>query len=165
MKTTTIRRAGAGDISLVADFNQKLALETEGKKLDTARVTAGVRAVLDDPSRGFYLIAQQEGGPVGQLMVTFEWSDWRNGVFWWIQSVYVDAEHRRTGVYRALHEQVLRLAREAGDVCGVRLYVDKQNLTGQRAYESLGMTQAHYHIYEIDFVLGAHTGHRGGKDD
>lgn len=132
-----------------------MALETEGKALDPETTLLGTRAVLEDPAKGFYLVAEHEGRFVGQLLVTFEWSDWRNGTFWWIQSVYVVPEARRTGVYRALHGFVLEKARAEKDVCGVRLYVEKQNERAQATYRAMGMSAAHYDIYEIDFVLGS----------
>jgi len=131
-----------------------MAWETEGKGLDPETTWLGTKAVLEDAAKGFYLIAEREGLFVGQLLVTFEWSDWRNGTFWWIQSVYVVPEARRTGVYRALHAFVLEKARAEKNVCGVRLYVEKQNERAQATYHAMGMSDAHYDIYEIDFVLG-----------
>jgi ribosomal protein S18 acetylase RimI-like enzyme len=149
-----IRPAKPSDIERLAQNHCALAFETENKTLDTEATLLGTRAVLDDPGKGFYLIAERSGEMVGQLQITYEWSDWRNGVFWWIQSVYVAPNARRTGVYRALHDYVFSEARKAGNVCGVRLYVDKENRNAQSTYRAMGMQAAHYDIYEVDFVLG-----------
>lgn len=125
-----------------------MAWETEGKALDGETVAHGVRAVLDDPSKGFYLVAERDGEPVGGLMVTYEWSDWRNGAFWWIQSVYVEPDARRTGVFRALFASIREQARAAGAV-GLRLYVEVENRRAQHTYASLGMAQCPYHMFEL----------------
>lgn len=160
MEAIRIRPATAGDIEALAANHRAMARETEGKELDADTTLRGTRAVLDDPGKGFYLIAERDGTMVGQLLVTFEWSDWRDGIFWWIQSVYVLPFARRGGVYRALHDHVIARAREAGGVCGVRLYVDRENHIAQTTYRSMGMTPAHYDMYEIDFVLGEPRGGR-----
>ncbi len=149
-----LRHALPSDIDVLAQNHRAMALETENKTLDVDTTLRGTRAVLEDPVKGFYLIAERDAQMVGQLLVTFEWSDWRAGNFWWIQSVYVVSPSRRTGVYRALHDHVLALARKTKDVCGVRLYVDKDNQYAQATYRAMGMMPAHYDIYEVDFVLG-----------
>lgn len=149
-----IRSARPEDTGTIADFNEAMAAETEDLELDRERLLPGVRAVLKDPSKGFYLIAEADGRIAGQLMITFEWSDWRNGMFWWIQSVYVHPEYRKQGVFRRLYEEVLDRARAAPDVCGVRLYVERENHRAQKTYESLGMISRGYRFYEVDFVLG-----------
>jgi ribosomal protein S18 acetylase RimI-like enzyme len=149
----SIRRAEPADLAPLVEFNAAMARETEGRELDRARLTLGVRAALERRECGRYWIAEQAGASVGCLLVTREWSDWRNGWFWWIQSVYVERSARRRGVYRALYEHVLSQARAAGDVCGVRLYVDHDNANAQSVYERLGMQRAHYRMYEVDFVL------------
>lgn len=149
-----VRFATFSDIDVLAANHRAMALETENKTLDVTTTIAGTRAVIDDSAKGFYLIAERDGQTVGQLLVTFEWSDWRCGTFWWIQSVYVIPEARRTGVYRALHDYVFDAARKAQNVCGVRLYVDKDNHRAQATYRAMGMEHAHYDIYEVDFVLG-----------
>jgi GNAT superfamily N-acetyltransferase len=113
----------------------------------------GVEALLSDPSKGIYFLAESEGVILGQLMITYEWSDWRNGNFWWIQSVYVKKESRARGVFKTLFDHVHRIARADKSVCGLRLYVEKRNEGAARAYEQLGMKKAHYEMYEIDFVL------------
>ena len=128
-----------------------MALETEGMVLAEDVVGPGVKAVLADDSLGFYLVAEIDGQPAGQLMVTFEWSDWRNGLWWWIQSVYVRPEFRRRGVYSALHRHVAEAARAAGGACGLRLYVEQENTAAQKVYESLDMYRTRYHMYEVEF--------------
>jgi GNAT superfamily N-acetyltransferase len=128
-----------------------MAQETEGLALDADVVRPGVAAVLADDALGFYLVAEVDGQAAGQLMVTYEWSDWRNGLFWWIQSVFVRLEFRRRGVYSALHRQVAQAAREAGGVCGIRLYVEQDNTIAQQVYESLEMHRTRYQMYEVEF--------------
>ena len=128
-----------------------MAQETEGLALDADVVRPGVAAVLADDALGFYLVAEVDGQAAGQLMVTYEWSDWRNGLFWWIQSVFVRLEFRRRGIYSALHRQVAQAAREAGGVCGIRLYVEQDNTIAQQVYESLEMHRTRYQMYEVEF--------------
>ena len=146
-----IRRAAPSDFTFIVESNVAMALETEGLALDEAQVRAGVGAVLADSALGFYLVAEIDGNPAGQLMITYEWSDWRNGLFWWIQSVYVRPEHRRQGIYTALHRHVAEAAQAAGGVCGIRLYVEQNNTTAQRVYESLDMYRTRYQMYEVEF--------------
>jgi ribosomal protein S18 acetylase RimI-like enzyme len=154
MNAISIRLATPSDIDALAQNHRAMAFETENKTLNVDITLSGTRAVFEDPGKGFYLIAERGGRMVGQLLVTFEWSDWRSGTFWWIQSVYVLPDARRTGVYRALHDHVLAAAHQAKDVCGVRLYVDKDNQQAQATYRAMGMQAAHYDFYEVDFVLG-----------
>ena len=149
--TVEVRDAHGDDAALIAGFNHAIARETEALELSPTAVRDGVEAVLADATRGFYLVAEQAGQVAGALLVTAEWSDWRNARFWWIQSVYVVPSARRRGVYRALHEEVRRRARVAGDVCGVRLYVEADNASAQRAYSRLGMHARSYRIFEEDF--------------
>lgn len=134
---------------VLRDGNVAMAAETEALALDPERVLRGVEAVLRDPGKGFYLVAYdaESGAVAGQLMVTYEWSDWRDGMQWWIQSVHVVPAWRRRGVYRALHEAVVARARAAGAV-GVRLYVAGENVGAQRTYVALGMTETHYRLFE-----------------
>lgn len=148
-----IRTAIAAEAPTIARFNARMARETEGIDLDGNRLLDGVRAVFERPERGWYLVAVESGEVLGQLMVTFEWSDWRNGVFWWIQSVYVEPEARGRGVYKALYAELLRRARADGGVCGVRLYVEKHNQRAQEVYARQGMRRAGYDLFEVDFVL------------
>jgi GNAT superfamily N-acetyltransferase len=149
----TIRSSTPADAERIAEHNAALAHETENVQLDPERLRLGVDAVLRDPAKGFYTVAEANGQVVGQMMVTFEWSDWRNATFWWVQSVYVQPEYRKQGVYRRIYEHVLREAKSRNDVCGVRLYVDKENRTAQQVYERLGLNPAQYAMYEVDFVL------------
>lgn len=143
-----VRRATAADATIIAEYNRRMALETEHKRLDPQILAAGVAAMLADPGKGFYLVADEAGEVVGQLAVTFEWSDWRNGWLWWLQSVYVRDDARRRGVFRFLYQEVYRQAREAGNVIGVRLYVERENRRAQETYAALGMTLAPYLVFE-----------------
>ncbi len=153
MSDITIREATSQDIDAIVAFQQGMAEETEGKTLDAGLLRKGVEAMFGSPDKGFYLMAEAEGRPVGGLMITYEWSDWRNATFWWIQSVYVDARWRRRGVYRAMHDHVYGVASARDDICGIRLYVERTNLIAQQTYDSLGMSRSHYDLFEIDFVL------------
>ena len=151
---TIIRTAEPADVSFLVECNAAMALETEHKTLDRGVLTRGTQAVFDDPRRGFYLVAEHDGQPVGCLLVTYEWSDWRNGDWWWFQSVYVTQAARRAGVFRALYAEVERRARAAGAV-GLRLYVERDNERAQRTYASLGMEEEAYKMLRrgfIDFV-------------
>ena len=139
-----IRPATPADHTTVVAFNAALALETEGKRLDPATLAAGVAAALADPAKGYYSIAEDDGGGVGQCLVTLEWSDWRNGWFWWIQSVYVAPAARRTGVFRDLYRHLEADAAARGDVIGVRLYVERDNARAQATYASLGFAEEPY---------------------
>ena len=143
-----IRTATLEDVEALVEFNQAMALETEGKRLDTEILRAGVSAVFADGRKGFYVVAEQENTVAAGLMVTTEWSDWRNGWFWWIQSVYVRPEHRGGGLYGKMYEFVKDRAADAGNVSGFRLYVEKENERAQRVYEKLGMERTYYLMYE-----------------
>ena len=146
-----VRRAVPEDLESIVRFNAAMALETEGKVLDAEKLQEGVAAVFQCQGLGFYCVAEVAGQAVGQLMITTEWSDWRNSYYWWIQSVYVDADHRRRGVYRTLHSFVAAEAREKGDVQGLKLYVDRDNKRAQSVYTSLKMSHSNYDLWEIDF--------------
>ena len=146
-----IRKATTADVELLASFNTALAEETEGKSLPQETLRAGIQALTGDASKGFYVVAEREGDAAACLMITMEWTDWRNGYFWWIQSVYVRPEHRRGGAYASLHRAVEEMARERGDVRGLRLYVDRENQIAKRAYEKLGMTHSRYDFFEVEF--------------
>ena len=156
-----IRRATPGDAAQIARYNIAMAAETEQVTLEPERALRGVAALLADPGKGFYLVAVSGHRTVGQLMITYEWSDWRNGNFWWIQSVFVAPEFRRRGVFRRLYGYVMETARADSGVCGVRLYVDRRNRRAQQAYASLGLERTAYEIFEVDFVMrgkpGAHS--------
>jgi ribosomal protein S18 acetylase RimI-like enzyme len=143
-----IRKAELADAALIADFNIKLAAESEGLRLDPACVAQGVRALLLDPAKGVYFLAEIDGAVVGQLMVTYEWSDWRNANIWWIQSVYVREEARGKGVFRWLFNHLQSAAGEQKGVCSLRLYVHSENAAARRTYEKLGMKRMSYEVYE-----------------
>ena len=145
---TRIRAAIRKDVPSLVDFNLRMAMETEDKQLDSEVLTSGVNAVLDDPRRGFYLIAEVDGKVAGSLMVTNEWSDWRDGTFWWVQSVYVTHEFRRRGVLRALYEETRERAKNTPRVCGCRLYVERNNATAQTTYAKLGLVETDYKMFE-----------------
>jgi len=146
--TVTIRKARPGDVAIVAEFNRLLAAESEGKTLDLAVLEPGVAAVLADEQKGLYFLAEEAGRPVGQVGLTFEFSDWRNGWFWWIQSVYVRPEARRKGVFRSLYSYIEELARRDPTVAGLRLYVEENNTTAHQTYYNLWMTRTGYFVLE-----------------
>jgi GNAT superfamily N-acetyltransferase len=148
-KPVTVRAAALEDVEFLVDGNARMALETENLVLDAQRLRAGVQAVFADAARGFYLIAEVDGERAGQMMITYEWSDWRNGVFWWIQSVYTVPEKRGRGAFKALYAAVERMARERGGVCGLRLYVESHNEAAQAAYRRCGMSETVYRMFEI----------------
>jgi GNAT superfamily N-acetyltransferase len=150
-----IREAQLGDAPVIAEYNARLARETEDRELPAATLLAGVRALLEDPAKGLYFVAEEAGQVVGQVMITFEWSDWRNGMFWWLQSVYVREEFRGQGVFRALFEHVRQLAGQQAGVCGLRLYVERENERAKAAYERQGMTNAGYEVFEVVFAAAA----------
>lgn len=151
MSALAVRGARPEDAETIARFQESMALETEGKALDPGRIRAGVRKALAEQDEGFYLLADLDGAPAGSLLVTREWSDWRNGWFWWIQSVFVPEARRRQGVYRALHDEVRRRALAAGNVIGIRLYVERENTAAQATYERLGMRETRYLLFEEEF--------------
>ena len=153
----TVRRAGTDDVDALVGFSSAMAWETEHRRLDLARLREGTQALLNTPSLGFLMVTEVRDSErclvVGQLMITYEWSDWRNGVFWWIQSVYVDPAWRRRGVFRRMHATVLSQAKADPRVCGIRLYVERDNQTAQTVYQRLGLSPSPYRVYEQDFVL------------
>ena len=151
-----IRPARRSDTTVIARFNTSLARETEGLHLDATRVRRGVSALLRDEAKGKYFIAEAGSEIAGQLLITREWSDWRDGDFWWIQSVYVSPRFRRQGVFQALYDHVRRLAQTSPRVSGLRLYVERKNLRAKRTYRRLGMSKTHYELFETDFVLKPH---------
>lgn len=150
-----IRDAVPDDRSTITTWNLALADETEDKGLDAAILDEGVQRVLDDPSLGRYFIAEIDGRAVGQMMLTYEWSDWRNGLFWWIQSVYVTPDARKSGVFTALYRHVESLARAEPAVCGLRLYVHDSNTRAVEVYRRLGMHDGHYRVMEVELTPAA----------
>jgi ribosomal protein S18 acetylase RimI-like enzyme len=149
-----IRTATVADVEFLTHSNAAMALETEKRTLDPERLRKGVRALFEDPTRGVYYIAEMHGERAGQMMITHEWSDWRNGNFWWIQSVWVEPRFRGQGVFGEIYSHVEALARADAQVCGLRLYVEKENTRAQRTYARCGMRHADYEMFETDFVLG-----------
>ena len=150
--TATIRPAKSTDTPIIAEFNCRLAEESEAKRLDPETVVAGVSALFESSQLGQYYVAEVDGKIVGQLLITYEWSDWRNGLFWWIQSVYVAPEHRRSGVFSGLYRKVSDIAQRDSSVCGLRLYVEEANERARNTYVSLGMSLAGYQVMELDFT-------------
>lgn len=152
-----VRLASQGDLDVLVNFSAAMAMETEGRRLELERLRRGVDAVLKSTEHGFYVVSERHElgsrSVVGQLLVTYEWSDWRNATFWWIQSVYVYTTWRRQGVYRQMHRHVVNMARARQDVCGVRLYVEEHNETAQQVYRQVGLMPAGYRVFEEDFVL------------
>lgn len=143
-----LRDATPDDGDTIAGFNNRIAEETEGRSLDPAIVGPGVARLLADPSKGRYWVAVVDGTIVGQIMVTWEWSDWRNANLWWIQSVYVLPDFRRHGVFTALYRHVEALARQDGDTCGLRLYYEKDNIRARDTYLALGMVDPRYQVMQ-----------------
>lgn len=146
-----VRAARPEDLESLVDFNCRLARETEDHELDPATVRRGLSRLFANPAAGFYTVAEQEGRVVGCLLITFEWSDWRDGWLWWIQSVYVEAGARRRGVFRRLFEHVREKAEADSDVRGLRLYVERGNGRAQATYASMGMAEAPYKLFERYF--------------
>jgi GNAT superfamily N-acetyltransferase len=142
------RAAGLPDIPDIVRFQLAMARETEGLDLDVDVCTAGVRAVFEHPERGLYYVGEINQMVVGSLLITYEWSDWRNGVVWWIQSVYVLPQYRRQGIYRLLYSGIQAMARTDASVRAIRLYVDRRNGAAHKVYESLGMNGDHYQVFE-----------------
>ncbi len=152
-----VRLGTVADLETIISFSMAMAWETERRLLDHHRLRQGILAVLNNPEHGFFLVAECANGIpghiIGQLMITYEWSDWRNGVFWWVQSVYVDPSWRRQGVYRLLHQSIIQQAQNSEKVCGVRLYVEHRNRAAQSVYRQVGMSPSGYVVFEQDFVL------------
>lgn len=149
-----LRRGGPADVAVLRDFNLAMALETEALQLDAETVGAGVEGLIQQPAYGFYLLAEEAGQVLGSLMITYEWSDWRNGPIWWIQSVYVRPEHRRRGIFQGLYQGVREEALAAG-ARGLRLYVERNNHAALDTYQALGMVDSHYSLLESLFDGGS----------
>ena len=149
--TIVIRDASPADGPIIAEFNSRLREETEGKSLDPAVIGPGVAAMLDDPLKGRYWVAEADGEIGGQIMVTYEWSDWRNGFWWWLQSVYVRDDSRDAGVFKALYRYVEALARDDESAVGIRLYVERDNASAQAIYDKLGFRETGYRMQQKAF--------------
>ena len=145
------RKGTLADTETIVQFQKNMALETEGKTLQEFTIKSGVTEVIKDTQKGTYLVAEYEGHIIGSLLITYEWSDWRNGWFWWIQSVYVKSEWRRKGVYSHLYDEVKKLSSGVKNICGIRLYVEKENIIAQTVYKKLGMHDTKYLLYETEF--------------
>ncbi len=143
-----IRKAIPNDAAALSRFNQHMAFETEAIELIPDVISAGVNAMIKNPHMGFYLVAENKAEILASLMITTEWSDWRNGLFWWIQSVYVKPECRRQGLYKQLYQRVKDMAEAETGVCGFRLYVEHDNSNAQKTYHSLGMEETGYKLFE-----------------
>lgn len=151
--TMNIRQGTIADIDTLVTFNLAMAGESEGLTLEEPTVRRGLEWLLQHPDVGPYYVAERSGTIVGQCMVTYEWSEWRNAWVWWFQSVYVHPDHRRGGVFRALYAHVQTLARQRDDVYGLRLYVERNNASAMRTYESLGMRPSGHVVYELDLPI------------
>jgi len=144
---TRIRRANPDDAPSIISFQQAMAMETEGMELQNDVLTRGVMAVFNDYSKGQYYVAENQGLVVASLMITYEWSDWRNASIWWFQSVYVIPEYRRKGIFRMMYDHVKKEGMECG-IAGLRLYVESENVRAQKTYEAMGMNGNHYRTFE-----------------
>ncbi len=147
MKGITVRAANEGDAIIIRDFQLAMAMETENLELDTERVTRGVEAVFSGEGRGRYFVSEAGGRVIASLLITYEWSDWRNADIWWFQSVYVIPEFRRMGVFRTMYDHIKDAALKEG-VAGLRLYVETGNISAQKTYKAMGMDGSHYKMYE-----------------
>ncbi|HRY31851.1 MAG TPA: GNAT family N-acetyltransferase [Bacteroidales bacterium] len=144
----TVREATIADIAVIKDFQMRMAAESEGLLLDPEVLAQGIKAVFTDRQKGVYYVAGSADRVIASLMITREWSDWRNGWVWWIQSVYVDQAYRGTGVFRRMYMFLQDKAHCDPDIRGLRLYVDKGNLPAMAVYEALGMNGEHYRVFE-----------------
>lgn len=144
----SIRKASLSDLETIASFQEAMSHETEGLTLNSNTIRAGVKAILHDSDKGQYFIATVNHEAAACLLITYEWSDWRNSTVFWIQSVYVRPENRRAGLYKMLYNHVKSIALASDTVAGIRLYVDRTNTTAQKTYASLGMNGEHYQVFE-----------------
>lgn len=145
-----IRRATLDDVSVIAEYNYNLAFETENKKLNMEILKKGVKNLIQDENKGVYYICEINGKIIGQIMYTFEWSDWRNGTFLWVQSVYVNKDYRGNGIFKALYNHIKSICDNDNNICGIRLYVERENCVAQKTYSSLGMKECNYYMYEYE---------------
>jgi GNAT superfamily N-acetyltransferase len=148
MTDVQYRDAVPADSGSIVEFQLEMARETEELELDRSTLTRGVAAVFADPSLGRYYVAEDGGRVIASLMITYEWSDWRSGMVWWIQSVYVVPEYRRRGVYGGLYAHVRAFVERDPAIRGIRLYVDNRNTSAQQVYARLGMSGEHYRVFE-----------------
>ena len=146
--TTIIEKAREEHIDILIDFQQRLAFESEEVTLDAATIRSGMKAMFADPSKGVYYIAREENEIIGCHMITYEWSDWRNGMVWWLQSVYVKESHRKKGIFKKMYDNVIAIIKNDPNLIGLRLYVDKSNERAMKVYAAMGMDGSHYTVYE-----------------
>lgn len=144
----SIRPSKPEDIKLLADFQLRLAAETESIELNREVASAGIKALFDDPGKGTYYVAVIASKIIGCYLITYEWSDWRNGMVWWLQSVYVLESHRQQGVFKHMYDHIIKTISQDPTIIGLRLYVDKSNSRAQKVYQSLGMNGDHYTVFE-----------------
>ncbi|MBE6051498.1 MAG: GNAT family N-acetyltransferase [Clostridium sp.] len=145
-----IRRANLNDLDKIVEYNYNLAYETEDKELDKNILTSGVKKILEDETKGIYHVCEIDGKVVGQIMYTYEWSDWRSGIFIWVQSVYVHKDYRGKGIFKALYSRVKEICDSDSEYVGIRLYVERENYTAQKTYKKIGMTECNYYMYEYE---------------
>jgi GNAT superfamily N-acetyltransferase len=144
----SIRKARTTDVPVLIDFQQRLAVESEGVNLNAETLRQGMQAMFSDPSKGSYFVAENNGEVIGCHMITYEWSDWRNGMVWWLQSVYVMEGYRKNGVFRSMYDNLMNTIKNDRGIIGLRLYVDKSNARAQQVYEAMGMNGDHYTVFE-----------------
>ncbi|HEY5919450.1 MAG TPA: GNAT family N-acetyltransferase [Chryseolinea sp.] len=144
----TIQKALPNHIDILIDFQQRLAYESEGVRLDASTLREGMEAMFDDPAKGLYYIARDGNEVVGCHMITYEWSDWRNGMVWWLQSVYVKESHRKKGIFKMMYDNVISIIKKDPNLIGLRLYVGKSNERAMKVYSAMGMDGSHYTVYE-----------------
>lgn len=145
-----IRKADKNDFEIIAEYNYNLAYETEDKKLDKDILIKGVKRILSDETKGIYHVCEVDGKVVGQIMYTYEWSDWRNGTFIWVQSVYVHKDYRGKGIFKALYNKVKEICDSSDEYVGIRLYVERENYNAQKTYQKIGMSECNYYMYEYE---------------
>ena len=145
-----IRKADKNDFEIIAEYNYNLAYETEDKKLDKDILIKGVKKILSDETKGIYHVCEVDGKVVGQIMYTYEWSDWRNGTFIWVQSVYVHKDYRGKGIFKALYNKVKEICDSSDEYVGIRLYVERENYNAQKTYQKIGMSECNYYMYEYE---------------
>ena len=145
-----IRKAEIKDLQDIVQFNFNLAYETEGKEINKETLYKGVKNLLEDEGKGIYHVCEIDGKVVGQIMYTYEWSDWRNGTFIWVQSVYVDKKYRKQGIFKALYNKIKEICDSSNDYVGIRLYVEKENYNAQKIYSSIGMKECNYYMFEYE---------------
>ena len=145
-----IRRANINDLNAIVEYNFNLAYETEDKELDKNILTNGVKGILEDETKGIYHVCEVDGKVVGQIMYTYEWSDWRAGTFIWVQSVYVHKDYRGKGIFKSLYNKVKEICDSSNEYVGIRLYVERENYNAQKTYQKIGMTECNYYMYEYE---------------